>query len=205
MPPSPAREKPHTLVVAIDGPAGAGKSTVARMLASRLGVPYLDTGAMYRAVGLLAIRNGISAPLAADDEPALTALAEEHTIELATEGDGVAVKVFLTASSDERARRRQLDLQQQGIETTVDEVKRQQHQRDLQDTSRADSPLHVAEGSVVVDTTASSLDEVVQRLLAELQRISDLRLDTTGENTIRSRNHGGLVRGRSAPIEEESS
>ena len=78
-------------------------------------------------------------------------------------------------------------------------------QRDLQDTSRADSPLHVAEGSVVVDTTTSSLDEVVDRLLSELQRISDLRLDTTGENTIRSRNHGGLVRGRSAPIEEESS
>ena len=268
MPPSPAREKPHTLVVAIDGPAGAGKSTVARMLASRLGVPYLDTGAMYRAVGLLAMRNGISAPLAEDDEPTLTALAESHTIELTGKGGVVAVlvdgedvsetirtpecalmasavsavsgvrralvpvqrgigrrhgcvmegrdigsvvfpdadlKVFLTASSDERARRRQLDLQQQGIETTVDEVKRQQHQRDLQDTSRADSPLHVAEGSVVVDTTASSLDEVVERLLSELQRISDLRLDTTGENTIRSRNHGGLVRGRSAPIEEESS
>ena len=58
------------------------------MLASRLGVPYLDTGAMYRAVGLLAVRNGISAPLDADDERALTALAEEHTIELA--GDGGA-------------------------------------------------------------------------------------------------------------------
>jgi cytidylate kinase len=256
------------MVVAIDGPAGAGKSTVARLLANRLGVPYLDTGAMYRAVGLLAIRNGLADPFDDDDESRLTKLAENHHIELAGEGAAVRVlvdgedvsddirtpecalmasavsavsgvrralvpiqrkiglerggvmegrdigsvvfpdatlKVFLTASSDERAKRRQRDLCQKGIETTVDDVKQQQHQRDLQDTSRADSPLHVAEGSVVVDTTASTLDEVVERLLSELGEIEDLRLDTNGENTIRSRNHGGLVRGKSAPIEEESS
>ena len=115
------------------------------------------------------------------------------------------LKVYLTASSDERAMRRQLDLQDKGIDTSVDEVKQQQHQRDLQDTSRADSPLHVARGSVVVDSTGLSLDEVVERLLSELQATSMDCLDTNGENTIRSRNYGELVRGRSAPIEEESS
>jgi cytidylate kinase len=256
------------LVVAIDGPAGAGKSTIARMLASRLGVPYLDTGAMYRAVGLLAMRMEITAPFDNEDEIRLASLAEDHVIDLTGDGSEVRVlvdgedvseairtpecammassvsavsgvrralvpiqrriglvrgcvmegrdigsvvfpdatlKVFLTASSDERARRRCLDLNKNGIETTVDEVKREQQKRDLQDTSRADSPLHVAEGSVVVDTTASSLDEVVERLLSELGQIANLRLDTTGGHTVRSRNHGGLVRGRSAPIEEESS
>jgi len=268
MSPSQSRVSPQPMVVAIDGPAGAGKSTVARMLANRLGVPYLDTGAMYRAVGLLAMRDGLVSPFSEDDESALTELAEGHTIELAGTGASVTVlidgedvsdairtpecalmasavsavsgvrcalvpiqrriglerggvmegrdigsvvfpdatlKVFLTASSDERAKRRQLDLHDQGIETTVDDVKQQQHQRDLQDTSRADSPLHVAEGSVVVDTTGSTLDEVVERLLSELETFNHLRLDTNGENTIRSRNHGGLVRGKSAPIEEESS
>jgi cytidylate kinase len=259
---------PPTLIVAIDGPAGAGKSTVARMLAERIGVPYVDTGAMYRAVGLLAIREGIDSPFDARDEQRLTALAQEHTIEL--EGDGgrvrvvvdgedvsepirtqecasmassvsavsgvrralvpiqrrigrargcvmegrdigsvvfpdATLKVFLTASPDERAQRRQRDLVERGIEASVDEVREQQQRRDLQDTSRTDSPLHVAQGSVVVDTTGLTLDEVVERLLSELGRTTGSHLDTTGENTIRSRNHGGLVRRRSAPIEEESS
>ncbi len=268
MSPSQSRVSPQPMVVAIDGPAGAGKSTVARLLSNRLGVPYLDTGAMYRAVGLLAMRDGLVSPFSEDDESALTELAEGHSIELAGKGASItvlidgedvsdairtpecalmasavsavsgvrralvpiqrriglerggvmegrdigsvvfpdaALKVFLTASSDERAKRRQVDLHEQGIETTVDDVKQQQHQRDLQDTSRADSPLHVAEGSVVVDTTGSTLDEVVERLLSELETFNHLRLDTNGGNTIRSRNYGGLVRGRSAPIEEESS
>ncbi len=115
------------------------------------------------------------------------------------------LKVYLTASADERAKRRHLDLEEKGIEASVDEIKQQQHQRDLQDTSRADSPLHVAQGSVVVDTTGSTLDEVVERLLSELESTSNFCLDTNGGNTVRSRNHGGLVRRRSAPIEEESS
>ena len=263
---TPESTKP--LVVAIDGPAGAGKSTVARLLADRLEIPYLDTGAMYRAVGLLAIRAGLSDSLGAAEQMRVAALASEHTIELKNndgmvrvmvDGEDVSesirtpecalmasavsavsgvrsalvpiqrrvglahgcvmegrdigsvvfpdatLKVYLTASSVERAMRRQLDLQHKGIDTSVDEVKQQQHQRDLQDTSRADSPLHVARGSVVVDSTGLSLDEVVERLLSELQATSNDCLDTNGENTIRSRNYGELVRGRSAPIEEESS
>jgi cytidylate kinase len=261
-------ESTEPLVVAIDGPAGAGKSTVARRLADRLGIPYLDTGAMYRAVALLAIRAGLADPLDEAAQLRVADLAAEHSIGL--EGDdgivrvivdgedvseairtpecalmasavsavsgvrralvpiqrrlGLAhgcvmegrdigsvvfpdarLKVFLTASSDERARRRQLELRQKGIDTSVDEVKQQQHQRDVQDSSRADSPLQVARGSVVVDSTGLTLDEVVERLLSELRATSEYCLDTNGENTIRSRNYGELVRRRSAPIEEESS
>lgn len=266
LPHTPAPTEP--LVVAIDGPAGAGKSTIARLLANRLGIPYLDTGAMYRAVGLLAIRAGLADPLDEAARAEVVDLATGHTIELVSDGGGLRVvldgedvseairspecalmasavsavsgvrqalvpaqrrigrvegcvmegrdigsvvfpdatlKVFLTASPDERARRRQRDLLDKGIDTSIDEVKRQQHQRDLQDTSRADSPLHVAPGSVVVDTTGATPDEVVARLVKLLERSGHLRLDTNGENTIRSRNHGGLGRRRSAPIEEESS
>ena len=261
-------EPTEPLVVAIDGPAGAGKSTVARLLASRLDIPYLDTGAMYRAVGLLSLRAGHTETLDEKEYAPVVSLAEEHSIELKShegvvqvfvDGEDVSeairtpecalmasavssvsgvrkalvpiqrriglengcvmegrdigsvvfpdatLKVFLTASPDERATRRRLDLQDKGIETSVDKVKQEQHQRDLQDTSRADSPLHVTRGSVVIDSTGLTLDEVVERLLSELGKTSDYCLDTNGENTIKSRNHGGLVRRRSAPIEEESS
>lgn len=265
---NPHPEPPAPLVVAIDGPAGAGKSTVARMLAERLGIPYLDTGAMYRAVGLLALRAGVEAPLDEADRREVESLAARHTIDLRSDGDAVRVsidgedvsddirtpecalmasavsavsgvrrslvpvqrriglergcvmegrdigsvvfpdatlKVFLTASPEVRAERRHQDLRERGIDASFEDVRQQQRQRDLQDTSREDSPLHVARGSVVVDTTGMTLDQVVTRLLSELGLTSAHRLDTNGENTIRSRNHGGLVRGRSAPIEEESS
>ena len=80
-------------------------------------------------------------------------------------------KFFLTANADERARRRHLDLVAKEESTSVEEVFEQQRQRDLQDTSRAESPLQVARGSVVVDTSGLTLDEVVERLLEEAGKL----------------------------------
>lgn len=78
--------RPPALIVAIDGPSGAGKSTAARALAARLGVPYIDTGAMYRAVGLAARERGIGLPIA--DPPAVAALAAAARIELVPTPEG---------------------------------------------------------------------------------------------------------------------
>lgn len=222
------------LIVAIDGPAGAGKSTIASMLAGRLGLPYLDTGAMYRAVAWLALREGIGPELDEVARRRVLALLEEHSVELSV-ADGATrvlldghplgselrtaevammasavsavpevrrrlvpvqrevglrqggvlegrdmtsvvfpdarLRVFLTADSDERARRRHGDLKG-GSPITLEEVRRQQQRRDLQDTTRADSPLTVSRGVVVVDTTGMTPEEVVERLLAELERVS---------------------------------
>ncbi len=222
---------PRKILIAIDGPAGAGKSTVAAGLAERLGLPYIDTGAMYRAVALLALRGGVTMPI--DDAAArrVPELMDEHVIDIEVGSDGTRIlidgadvspeirtpecslmasavsaiaevrkalvplqrglaarsggvmegrdigtvvlpdadlKIFLTASADERALRRHRDLSTGENPISLDEVLRQQRQRDLQDTSRAESPLQVARGSVVIDTTGLTFDEVVDRLLAEV-------------------------------------
>lgn len=198
------------MVVAIDGPAGAGKSTVARAVAQALGFTYLDSGAMYRAVGLLTLEEGRAASEVAEGleiaigervvangrdvteairEPrvseaaskvatnqAVRAALVEKQRELVAAGDWVvegrdigtvvapdaAVKVFLVADPEERARRRAAEL---GID--VDSVLRDQALRDAQDSSREHSPLKPAEGSVELDTTGLAVDEVVTRI-AEL-------------------------------------
>jgi cytidylate kinase len=231
---NPPNTTPHKLIIAIDGPAGAGKSSVAAGLARRLGIPYLDTGAMYRAVALLAIRDGLKAPLEEGASRRVLELMDRHRIEVEAGIDGTAIvvdgddvgaeirtpecslmasavsalpgvrqalvplqrelglqkggvmegrdigtvvfpdadlKVYLTASVDERARRRHGDLRERELETSLEEVREQQQRRDLQDTSRAESPLQVARGSVVVDTTELKLDEVVDRLCEEVEKI----------------------------------
>lgn len=240
-------------IVAIDGPAGAGKSTIARLLAQRLELPYLDTGAMYRVIGLLAARRGISPPFDENEIKQLEELSSQSRIELGSGGQNPAVsvdgedvteqirtpemsqmasavsavsevrralvplqqrigsrnggvmegrdigsvvfpnadlKVFLTASPRERARRRFEEHKSRGGETTFDRVLEEQRQRDQQDCSRSDSPLLVSPGAVVVDTTGMTREEVVDRLVHELEKRSGSLLDTTGENTVRSRNHG---------------
>jgi cytidylate kinase len=222
------------LIIAIDGPAGAGKSTVASQLACRLEIPYLDTGAMNRAVGLLALREGLEPPLEEAASTRVVELMARHRIEvdvadgrtiILVDGNDVGedirspecslmasavsalaevrkalvplqrelglrnggvmegrdigtvvfpdadLKIFLTASVDERARRRHEDLRERDVDTSLDEVREQQQQRDLQDTSRSESPLQVAHGSVVVDTTGLTLAEVVERLFEEVARI----------------------------------
>jgi cytidylate kinase len=204
------------MLIAIDGPAGAGKSTVARALAERLGFTYLDSGAMYRCVALLSL----DAP---GDQPA--ALAREARIELGgrilldgrdvsaairapevseaasrvaadpgvraalvasqraliAAGDWVAegrdigtvvapeaeLKVFLTASPEERARRRAAELG--GDPQTV---LAEQTLRDERDTTREHSPLAAAPGAVVLDTSGLTIAEVVEQIAALAREVS---------------------------------
>ena len=201
------------MVVAIDGPAGAGKSSVARALADALGFTYLDSGAMYRAVGLMTLRHGgaaseqarrlqlelgdrvlangedvteaIRAPEVSEaasrvaTNPRVRAALVEKQRELLSRGDWVAegrdigtvvapdavVKVFLTASPEERARRRAEEL---GAD--VDMVLRDQALRDAQDARREHSPLMRAPGAHEVDTTGLDVDGVVERIMELVER-----------------------------------
>jgi cytidylate kinase len=201
------------MVVAIDGPAGAGKSTVARAAARALGFTYLDSGAMYRTVGLLTARDGGPAAERADEldirlgdrvlangedvteairtlevseaastvatDPRVREALVKKQRELLSNGDWVAegrdigtvvapdaeVKVYLTASPEERARRRAVELG-----TDVDTVMRDQALRDAQDMDRAHSPLRAAPDAVELDTTGLSVDEVVERIAELVER-----------------------------------
>lgn len=191
-------------VVAIDGPVGAGKSTVARAVADRLGVDHLDTGAMYRAVALGAIRQSVDVESASPETlagmartavidtsdpelrspavgrvvsvvaavPAVRAVLVSRQREwVATRGGGVIdgrdigtvvfpdadVKVFLTASDEERARRRGAD------ETPADLAR-----RDHLDSTRTTSPLTIADGAVVIDTTGRTVDDIVDEIVGML-------------------------------------
>jgi CMP/dCMP kinase len=208
-------------VIAIDGPAGAGKSTIAREVAERLGWRYLDTGALYRAVALAALHRGIDP----HDVRGLAELAGSARIELASggvrlDGQDVAadirtdevtravssvsahpevraalvplqrsfadtqdvvmegrdigsaifpdaeVKVWLTASENERARRR---LEQLDRDVTPDEVSamsRAIRERDGRDSSRAASPMVRPPDAIEIDTTGRSVDEVVGAIVA---------------------------------------
>jgi cytidylate kinase len=197
------------MVVAIDGPAGAGKSTLARALADALGFTYLDSGAMYRCVGLLALETGrppaeaaaaldvelgervllggrdvteaIRAPEVSEAasrvaaEPVVREAVVARQRELVARGDWVAegrdigtvvapdaaVKVFLTADPRERARRRAAEL---GADVAT--VLAEQAIRDERDATRAHSPLEAAPDATVLDTTALTLEQVVDRVRA---------------------------------------
>jgi len=209
------------IVIAIDGPAGAGKSTVAKALAKELGLQYLDTGAMYRALALAASRAGLSendgdkaaeiaktlnihfAPphVILNDEDVTTAIRTPEIGELASalsthsgvrrelvkrqqamvaeggytlEGRDVTtvvapnadVKVYLTASLEERAKRRHVEMSEKGMETPeYDDLRRQMQTRDHRDITRDDSPLTVAEGATIIESGGLSIDEVVAKIL----------------------------------------
>jgi cytidylate kinase len=207
------------MIVTLDGPAGAGKSTAARGLAKRLGFRFLDTGAMYRAVALAAVRAGHDW----NDADALPRLAQRVKIELPgdrvlLDGDDVTTEIrrlqitgvthyaannpgvrghlvelqrqlaagtnvvtegrdqgtvvfpdaeckfFITANPEERARRRQLDLQARGENESLEDVLRQQNQRDQSDTSRSVGPLIAATDAIHFSTDGLSQDEVIERL-----------------------------------------
>lgn len=216
--------------IAIDGPAGAGKSTVARHVARKLGYIYIDTGAMYRAVALHMLEQGIrpSEPskakqamkdvdielLPGDDgqrvllngldvtrqirTPEISLMASQFAQhedvreqlvamqrELATkkgivmDGRDIGTTVlpsaefkwFLTASVDERAKRRYAELKDKS-EVTLEQLKHEIAERDRQDENRAISPLRQAEDALLLDTTHMSIDEIVELMVKEtLSRI----------------------------------
>lgn len=193
------------MLIAIDGPAGAGKSTVARAVADALGFTYLDSGAMYRCVALAQLRGAkdpLQCPIELADgqvtlagEDVTEAIRAPEVSELASQvaaqpevrghlvalqramigtGDYVAegrdigtvvapdaeLKVFLTASPQERARRRA-----EQIGADAGQILREQALRDERDATRAHSPLQPAPDALCVDTTGLSVDEVAQEIV----------------------------------------
>ncbi len=215
--------------IAIDGPAGAGKSTIAKAVAKKLGIVYIDTGAMYRAVGLAAVRHGVDPK----DAEGVKGILDDIRIEIAHGENGqivylngedvsteirlpeisvaasdVAVigevraklvelqrelaqktsvimdgrdigtfvlpdaelKIFLTASVDERAMRRYRELMEKGDKCTFEEVKTDMEYRDKNDSGRKIAPLKPAEDSITVDTTGKGLEESVELILNIVSR-----------------------------------
>jgi cytidylate kinase len=208
-------------VIAIDGPAGAGKSTVARRVAEQIEVPYLDTGAMYRCVALQCLRLGVDASdvekvakianeihislfestvglngedvseairtsavasivsLIAVHSPVRDAMRSQQRQWIQQMGGGVIegrdigtvvfpnadIKIFLTASPRERAKRR---VAQSGGD--LEEVAAGIAERDRIDSTREDSPLVPAEDAVLVDSTGKSIDDVVNEIVLAYQR-----------------------------------
>ncbi len=210
--------------VAIDGPAGAGKSTVSRAAAKAVGYIYVDTGALYRAVGVNALRKGIDTK----DKPAVAATLADISVDLVFEngeqkvllnGEDVSVeirtppasmaasdvsavpevraflfdlqrdiakrnncvmdgrdigtvvlpdaqvKIFLTASPEERAMRRYKELIEKGSKVEYKEVLEDLVQRDYNDSHREIAPLKPAEDGVILDTTGLNLEESINEII----------------------------------------
>lgn len=217
---------PSKTIVSIDGPAGSGKSTIARIVASKLGFTYVDTGAMYRAITWKALEEGV-APL---DEPLLKELARASKLEMTEdkifinghdvtdkirtlpvtrsvsavsslggvreamvelqrsmaqaaekgaviEGRDIGtvvfpdatLKIYLDASVEERARRRQLDLKEAHVDMDLEKLKEEITRRDEYDSTRKHSPLRKPEDSVVLDTTDKSIDQVVDEVISLIE------------------------------------
>lgn len=220
--------------IAIDGPGGAGKSTLSKKIASYLNIIYVDTGAIYRTVGLFCCRNGIDCKnedavsacfpeinieikhidgaqrmflngedvsdqirtpeisIAASDVSALPSVraflldmqrkfAKEHSVILDGRDIGTVVlpdadcKIYLTASSEVRAIRRQKELFEKGIDQSFEEVLKDIEYRDYQDTHRETAPLKQADDAVLVDTSELGFDESFEKLLEVINEKIDMR------------------------------
>jgi len=221
------------LHIALDGPAGAGKSTVAKKVAQRLGISYLDTGAMYRAVAYKVLADGIPP----EDEEKVSAVARRIKInfdhntasgeqpEIYCDGENItrqirstevsravsliasypevrkrlvelqrreaaenslimdgrdigtyvlpqaAVKIFLTASPEERARRRHLENLQMGKKSSLEEVLADIEKRDKFDSERKHAPLKPAADAIMLDTSGLTQEEVVERILQIIKEV----------------------------------
>lgn len=210
--------------IAVDGPGGAGKSTVAKAVAARLGIDYVDTGAMYRAIGYKMREEGIGP----DDTEKLEAMLDDTDIDFADGDiilDGAVVndkirtpeiskaasvcsalpqvraklvdiqrsmgmkksvimdgrdigsnvlkdaeyKFFLTASAEERADRRYKELTEKGENVSFDEVLADIKERDHRDRTRELNPLVMAEDAVEIDSTDLSIEEVIDRIVKEIE------------------------------------
>lgn len=212
------------LVIAIDGPAGAGKSTVAKILARDLDITYLDTGAMYRALALKATREGLGPAdggaaaeigrrteiafehgepqrVLLDGEDVTSLIRTPEISELASalsvfppvrrvlverqkaliEQGGVVlegrdattviaphaqVKVYLTASLEERAKRRHVELKTKGYESGYEQVRKEVESRDHRDITREESPLTVAPDATLVESAGLTPEQVAERIKA---------------------------------------
>lgn len=210
--------------IAIDGPAGAGKSTIAKKVSANLGFMYLDTGAMYRTVALKAITLGIDTKSQEDlakmiENIDITISYENNTQKVFLDGSDVSeeirtaevsvgasnvavfqevrlklvdlqrkiaaandvvmdgrdigsyvlpnanLKIFLTASVDERARRRHVELHQKGQNLSFEEVKADMVYRDKNDSSRAFAPLKKVDDAIEIDSTNLTIDDVVEKIM----------------------------------------
>ncbi len=216
--------------IAIDGPAGAGKSTVAKRIAKRLNFIYVDTGAMYRALALHFIRNNISSDerdkieeackyaditieyvngeqqvilngenvsglirtervgnmaSASSVYPPVRLKLVELQRALAAKADVVMdgrdigtyvlpnadLKIYLTASSAERARRRHLELKERGIDADINEIEKDIIERDKRDMNREFAPLRKAEDAVLVDSSDMTIDEVTETIIDKFNAV----------------------------------
>lgn len=213
--------------IAIDGPGGAGKSTIAKLVGDKLGLEYIDTGAMYRAVGLKLTRKAIKP----DDLISISNILEETTIDFVNgkiilDGDDVSdiirtqeiskfasiysqipevrsklvdiqrriaagksvimdgrdigtnvltdaeLKIFLTADSMVRARRRYDEFRSKGIKANLNDIHEEIKDRDYQDMNRKLNPLVQAEDAIMLDTSDMTIDEVVNTIVSMAARVS---------------------------------
>ncbi|MCR5482509.1 MAG: (d)CMP kinase [Clostridia bacterium] len=214
--------------IAIDGPGGAGKSTIAKAVAKRLGIDYIDTGAMYRAVAYKMLENGIKP----GDEDKLRAMLDDSEIDfsggkifldgkdvsglirtaevtrMSSECSAVAAvreklvqlqrnmgksksiimdgrdigsnvltdaeyKIFMTATAQERAKRRFEEMQAKGMPAVFEEVLADIEERDYRDTHRELNPLCRAQDAKELDTTNMTIDEVIEYIISEVRKNGD--------------------------------